>query len=680
MRLKPSARLQRYLGRELIADPNLAVLEFVKNAYDAGASDVRVEFELGKDPSRLTIADNGVGMDEASFRANWLRPGFSSKSLDYDGPDIRTTKNKDASKRSATRSPAGEKGLGRLAAGRLGGLLRVFTRPSVDVKWLVVTFDWATFDNMNLQMDEIPIPYDFVDQAPDGAYDLGTVVEIEDLTQNWGGRIPGRPAPGRPRTRLGRLKQDLAFLVRGEGGDRDFSILLDSDEYVDTADIGIVDEASASADSASYMYDFSIELSGSDSLGEPSVEISRKLRRSGDVAQRTGKPAVEDLGVVTIRESDLLDRGLSLSAGPVEGRFFYTPPPAARRARDVDAAASGVLVYRDDVLVEPYGLGGDDWLGVEARKASRQGHAAIQPSTFSGEVRIARRTNPELLDMSNRLGLIDNQASADFFFLVSNEFSYFESIIYEEVLVEDRWAGKKEGKAQEQAAFAERLANVRLRAIAHRAGQPLQALGFDLASLEAIAADPSLKPEVAEKLRSLASGIEANLRRLGTVVSELTDVLNLEFRIVSVLSLVERIVSDLGGVIARHGVHVTIDGDDEHTVLVPEALAFEALSEVITNAVEAPRPDARPAEVSVKALASDSNFIEVIVSDNGGGIPLGHAGMPVAAIESTKGRPAEGMVAAETAAIAARGELRVLDTSREGTTIAIRLPRKVRPQ
>ena len=48
-RFRPSARLQRFLGSELIADPNVAIIEFVKNSYDAGAPRlVVVAFSAGR--------------------------------------------------------------------------------------------------------------------------------------------------------------------------------------------------------------------------------------------------------------------------------------------------------------------------------------------------------------------------------------------------------------------------------------------------------------------------------------------------------------------------------------------------------------------------------------------------------------------------------------------------------
>src|SRR4051794_14457361 len=100
---EPAARLQAILSRELVADPNVAVLEFVKNAYDAGAQRVLLHFDISHPPGDavLTIADDGVGMDLATFKRNWMRPGFSEKAApDYVG--------------GRQRVPAGEKGLGRL--------------------------------------------------------------------------------------------------------------------------------------------------------------------------------------------------------------------------------------------------------------------------------------------------------------------------------------------------------------------------------------------------------------------------------------------------------------------------------------------------------------------------------------------------------------------------------------
>lgn len=52
-----SSELKNILGRDLITDDNIAVLELVKNSYDAHATKVEMTFEDDK----LVISDNGKG-------------------------------------------------------------------------------------------------------------------------------------------------------------------------------------------------------------------------------------------------------------------------------------------------------------------------------------------------------------------------------------------------------------------------------------------------------------------------------------------------------------------------------------------------------------------------------------------------------------------------------------------
>ena len=107
---EPSARLQRYLGRELIADPNLAIVEFVKNGYDAGASRVWIRFELTTSPTVLRIGDDGTGMDLEGFRKNWMRPGFSAKSPDAPKQVVERPPNNDAGRRQRRPNPGRREG------------------------------------------------------------------------------------------------------------------------------------------------------------------------------------------------------------------------------------------------------------------------------------------------------------------------------------------------------------------------------------------------------------------------------------------------------------------------------------------------------------------------------------------------------------------------------------------
>src|SRR5438105_2412826 len=116
LRFKPSAYLQRLLGRELISSDYTAVAELVKNAYDAGSTEVVISLtrEL---PQTLIISDNGGGMSLEDFEQFWMSPGYSVK------PEIRST---DVG--THHRTLLGEKGIGRFAADKLARRLVVITK------------------------------------------------------------------------------------------------------------------------------------------------------------------------------------------------------------------------------------------------------------------------------------------------------------------------------------------------------------------------------------------------------------------------------------------------------------------------------------------------------------------------------------------------------------------------
>jgi HSP90 family molecular chaperone len=78
---KIDARAMLTLGRESIKDHTTAVVELVKNSYDAGAKVVDVEIRAANpDPGKwfVRVADNGDGMSAEDVENNWLRIGFSA--------------------------------------------------------------------------------------------------------------------------------------------------------------------------------------------------------------------------------------------------------------------------------------------------------------------------------------------------------------------------------------------------------------------------------------------------------------------------------------------------------------------------------------------------------------------------------------------------------------------------
>src|SRR5205814_2578680 len=79
--LRPSARLIRTLGEELISNEVVAVIELVKNAYDADATNVLIRFTgpLERDNGGIEVIDNGHGMELKTVETVWMEPATPSK-------------------------------------------------------------------------------------------------------------------------------------------------------------------------------------------------------------------------------------------------------------------------------------------------------------------------------------------------------------------------------------------------------------------------------------------------------------------------------------------------------------------------------------------------------------------------------------------------------------------------
>ena len=670
-RFVPSARLQHYLGNQLIADPNLAIIEFVKNAYDAGAAQMYLSFRISEpELTSLVIADDGTGMDEKSFEENWMHPGFSTKSPGAPTQSGESSRSAAAS-RKAGRIPAGEKGIGRLAAGRLGQSLEVFTRTRRNTPWLHVFFDWASFEDMTKSLQDVEISYDFDARPESPPVQSGTILIIRDLSQKWDTRVPGRPVAGRSRTRLGRLKQDLELLVRPltASDDVDFTIYLDSDSFLDEHDIGAITPSDASR-VADYKYSFDFQV---DAKGRPT--ILRELHRSEATHEELEGPLLErfETRLITATLAKEEGRPKSLDCGPFRGVFLYTPPPAAQRAREIDAVGNGVLLYRDGILVEPYGLDNNDWIGVAARKARRQGYALIQPITFSGHVLISRSENPHLRDMSNRQGLIEDQASEVFVNHVRAEFAFFEGHIFKELSA--RWTAK-EKKASRQAASVLETAEVRLRAVAHSLGQPLFGLSTDIASLKTVAHRKTVPNEIRALLLEIAASAETHIDLSRTILRRFLDVRPLPMTEVDVAQLVADVVGEVEPLADSLGVRIEVDQWAQRNALVARDLVFEAVKEIVRNGIQAERPTGKPSILQITHHEDKGDFVLDVI-DNGTGIPGVSPDAPVSLIESTKGRPAQGLSYAETIMQASLGRIRIASTGPDGTHFELYLPDRV---
>lgn len=179
LNFKVSSELKSILGRDLIVDDYIAILELVKNSYDAYATQVEIRFE----DDRLVISDNGKGMSLTDIKEKWLFVGFSAK---RDG----TEDVKRASFRThINRNYAGAKGIGRLSCDRLSRELTMTTKAvdALEAEQLIVK--WSLFDeDQRQEMETISIPQetlldDGIIFAGGSAH--GTTLVLSNLYEEW---------------------------------------------------------------------------------------------------------------------------------------------------------------------------------------------------------------------------------------------------------------------------------------------------------------------------------------------------------------------------------------------------------------------------------------------------------------------------------------------------------------
>lgn len=204
LQFRVSAELKNILGRDLITSPDIAILELVKNSYDAHASKVEITF----DDDYLSIADNGKGMSKQDLIDKWLFVAYSAKS---DGTE-------DLSYRSKfKRHYAGAKGIGRMSCDRLARNLLLKTR-SAENKTEILDVDWQIFEiNKKVEFDTIDIPHDTIDDIPEfpDASTTGTILQFRGLHDNWS------------RGDIKRLRKSLEKMINPfSGTDDDFQIVI----------------------------------------------------------------------------------------------------------------------------------------------------------------------------------------------------------------------------------------------------------------------------------------------------------------------------------------------------------------------------------------------------------------------------------------------------------------------
>jgi hypothetical protein len=207
-----SSRVALQLGRESISSSITAIVELVKNAYDADAGEVRIRFATNdKAEATLTIEDTGIGMAVNDLKDHWLVIGTSNK----------TEKKKTAKQRTVT----GEKGLGRLGLDRLCSRTLIDSFQADNENGVRLDVQWEKYEASTSRLESVEhniyrLPQDSLDPVTlvKNRISYGTRLTLLGLKDTWS------------KDAIQLLRNELALLVSPFQGPNDFSIEINTSE------------------------------------------------------------------------------------------------------------------------------------------------------------------------------------------------------------------------------------------------------------------------------------------------------------------------------------------------------------------------------------------------------------------------------------------------------------------
>jgi signal transduction histidine kinase len=404
-------------GRESIRDTATAIVELVKNSYDAGAKIVELRiFATGAADGEqfICITDDGEGMNEDDIIKKWLCIGYSSK---------RTEKVKDGRRRT------GEKGIGRISADRLGGTLELRTQkkrfPASGLK-----VDWSQFEDSGTNVQNVP-----VDELADLAFMIPVPSEIDKKTEKY--KRPPEPRRNSQtcsgtqltikdlrdtwkESDVEELRTSLSVLTPPFGDVTDFQIRLETD--INPSFNGVIE--SPFYKTAEIELDCKLDKAGNVTCEFTSRGTSGK-KLTPKVSTYKWSEFVHVANLVTETKENSPPPKLQLGATRVQLLFYPRHSETLRGTdymlsdlRDFLDQNAGVKVYRDNIRVAPYGdpkRAEGDWIGLGDRKARNPAGPArkdyrLSPNQLVGAVYITRDGNEGLADTSAREGLIHSDA------------------------------------------------------------------------------------------------------------------------------------------------------------------------------------------------------------------------------------------------------------------------------
>lgn len=444
---KTRARTLDMLGRQQIAGIPTAISELFKNAHDAYAT--RVEVDYFRSDGLFVLRDDGHGMTHDEFLERWLTIAAAKNTRDGTDHSPRPGPGQ------SSRPVLGEKGIGRLAIATIAPQVLVLTRArhGDELSDLTAAFlNWRIFEcaGLNLQDIRIPIRSFPGGQLPDGE-DIADMVDAF-RSSNAGLREQVDAGDWEPiEEALSRFTLDPRQIdsslgepsLAGSGHGTHFCLLpaserlsydIDGDPDADEASplekalLGFTTpfhEEEGPPVILTAFRDHKIEGACDDPIGEQEFFTRSEYEnadhqifgRFDEYGQFKGSISVYgevvDGHVINWRGG----RGQPTACGPftvrfaaIEGAARHSTLPDHARMLKKTRRIGGLYIYRDGVRIQPYGNTDYDWLEIELRRTKSASYYYFSYRQMFGFVEIDSKNNGRLHEKAGREGFQENKA------------------------------------------------------------------------------------------------------------------------------------------------------------------------------------------------------------------------------------------------------------------------------
>lgn len=419
------------LGESLITDAIQALMELVKNCYDADASSCKVTISTSPvdDPGSpfhgalgsIVIEDDGTGMTLEAIRRGWLTISNSGK---------RALKMRSGTTQKG-RTPLGDKGLGRLGTQRLGSNLEMLTRCAGSPIQQHVWFSWNEFVDQKVLSD--------VEVRREGevpSFPKGTKLVISGLREPEIWKSDG----------VTELETRLSQMISPYKAVRDFVVLAN----VNGSDLNLVEISNKLRELAQVRYTLTFDgelltISGRARLNylrpEAAADQADKAKYKKLIEDDGGKAFFDfllkkkhatDFQLERIQEAgwfvsfrkvvslELMDKVVRVEAskpaspGAFTGEvdFFSLGSESsyeqniysAQEYRDTIDRLSGIKVFRDGFGIRV----SNDWLNLGSQWTKAKSYYTLKPQNTLGYIAISAKDNANLQEKTDREGFTDN--------------------------------------------------------------------------------------------------------------------------------------------------------------------------------------------------------------------------------------------------------------------------------